>query len=71
MTYFKDYKRAMVKNQASKMIKVGSAVREAREEGSDPVEAFVKAAPAYNFLKGKWRTLPSKKQEVLRTVILK
>ncbi len=36
-----------MKNQASKMIKVGSAVREAREEGSDPVEAFVKAAPAY------------------------
>ena len=42
-----------MKNQASKMIKVGSAVRRAREEGRDPVEAFVKAAPAYKLFEGE------------------
>lgn len=48
----KDYKKAMVKNQASRMMKIGAAVRKAREEGGDPVEAFIRTAPAYRLFEG-------------------
>jgi len=50
---FKNYKKAMVKNQSSKMIEVGAAVRKAREEGKNPVEAFMKAAPAHKLFEGE------------------
>ncbi len=48
----KEYKRCIVKNQNSRMIKVGRVVREAREKGRDPVAAFMKAAPAHKLFEG-------------------
>ncbi len=49
---WRDYVKCTVKNQDSRLIKVGAAVREAREKGRDPIAAFMKAAPAHKLFEG-------------------
>lgn len=49
----KDYRRAIVPNISSALIKIGRAVRIAREEGENPVEAFLKATKGYKLFKGE------------------
>ena len=50
---WKEYRKAVVKRQASRMIKVGAVVREARSARRDPVKAFMSTAPAYKLFEGR------------------
>ncbi len=58
---FGAYKRAIVKHYVSRLIEVGAGVRKAREEGGDPVEAFMKTAPAYRLFEGEVESFTLKK----------
>lgn len=49
----KDYARAIVPGQVTRCMKIGAAVRKAKEEGGDPVEAFREAAEAYKIFEGR------------------
>lgn len=62
---FKKYKEAIVKNQASRMIKVGEAVRTARGQGRDPVETFLEVSPAYKLFEGEVELFRLEKTEGL------
>jgi len=46
------YRKGMVPNQVTKCIKIGAAVRIARSEGKDPVEAFIGEANAEKLFEG-------------------
>lgn len=48
-----DYARAIVPGQVTRCIKIGAAIRKAREKGDDPLEAFMKASGAYKLFEGK------------------
>jgi DUF917 family protein len=61
VTVFKEYKKAMVKNQTSKMIRIGGIVRKAREHNENPITAFMKAAPAYKLFEGEVESFSLKK----------
>ncbi len=49
----KDYRKAIVPNYTSKCITIGKAIRKAREEKGNPVEAFVETSGAYKLFQGK------------------
>lgn len=49
----KDYKRAVAPNQVSKCIKIGEAVRDAKERGEDPSKSFLKASGASLIFRGR------------------
>lgn len=49
----KDYRGAIVPNHTSKCIKIGKAIRRAREEKGDPIEAFMQTSGAYKLFEGK------------------
>jgi len=48
----RDYRRGMVPNQVSRCMRIGAAIRRAREEGGDPVEAFIDSAGARRLFEG-------------------
>ena len=47
------YEKGIVPGQVTRCIKVGAAIKKAREKGTDPVEAFQKEAKAYKIFEGK------------------
>lgn len=49
----KDYKRAVALNQVTRCIKIGEAVRKAREKGDEPEVAFIKASGASVIFRGE------------------
>ena len=49
----KEYKKAIVPNQITKCIEIGKAVRIAREEGKNTIDAFIKKAGAHKLFEGK------------------
>lgn len=49
----KDYKRAIVSNYTSRCIRIGKAIRKAREEKQDPVEAFIGTSGARRLFRGE------------------
>lgn len=49
----KEYRGGMVPKQVTKCIEIGKAVRRAREEGKDPIEAFMKTANAHKIFEGE------------------
>ncbi len=49
----KDYKRAVAPRQVSNCIKIGAAVRDAKENGVDPTEGFMEASGASKVFQGK------------------
>ncbi|KON29084.1 hypothetical protein AC482_07245 [miscellaneous Crenarchaeota group-15 archaeon DG-45] len=50
----KDYKRGIVPNQVTKCIRIGRAIREAKEGGLDVRSEFVKTSDAVSLLDGSW-----------------
>jgi DUF917 family protein len=48
----KEYKNGIAPNQVTRCIKIGNAIKKAREGGDDPGEAFVKAAGAHRLFEG-------------------
>jgi len=49
----KEYEKGIAKGQITRCIRIGEAIRKAREKGADPVEAFQKATKAYKIFEGK------------------
>jgi len=49
----KDYKRAVARNQVTKCIEIGEAIRKAKDKGDDPEGAFLKASEASVIFRGK------------------
>jgi DUF917 family protein len=49
----KDYKRAVSPKQVSKCIKIGAAIRIAKDKGDDPTESFIKVSGATKIFQGK------------------
>jgi len=49
----KEYRKAIVPNYTSKCITIGKAIRKAREENGNPVEAFVETSGACKLFQGK------------------
>lgn len=49
----KQFKNGIAPKQVSRCIKIGAAIRKARESGGDPREAFVKASGAVKLFEGK------------------
>lgn len=49
----KDYRGAIVPNYTSRCIKIGKAIRKARKEKRNPIEAFIKTSRAYKLFEGK------------------
>jgi len=47
------YEKGIVPGQVTRCMKIGAAIRKAREKGDDPVEAFQKEAKAYRLFEGK------------------
>lgn len=48
-----EYEKAIAKGQVTRCMKIGAAIRKAREKGGDPVEAFREEAKAYKIFEGK------------------
>ena len=58
-----DYRRAIVPNNISRCMKIGKAIRKAREEKKDPIEAFVKTSGAFKLFEGTVKSY--KREEIL------
>jgi len=52
-----EYEKGIAKGQITRCIKIGAAIKKAREKGADPVEAFQKEANAYKIFEGKVSSL--------------
>ena len=48
-----EFKKGIATNQVSRCIKIGKAIREARERGDDPVEAFVRSSGSSKLFEGE------------------
>ncbi len=48
----KDYKRAVAPNQVTRCMKIGEAIRKAKERGEDPEKAFLEASGASKIFEG-------------------
>lgn len=46
-------KNSIVPNSITKGIKIGKAIREAKEVGKDPIQAFIRAAEGHKIFEGK------------------
>jgi hypothetical protein len=53
----KEYEKGIAKGQITRCIKIGAAIKKAREKGADPVEAFQKETNAYKIFEGKVSSL--------------
>ena len=49
----KQYKGAIASNQVTRCMKIGSAIRKAREKGEDPLTAFTKSSGGIKLFEGK------------------
>jgi len=51
-----EYEKGIVPGQVTRCIKIGAAIRKAREKGGDPVETFQKVAEAHKIFEGTVRS---------------
>jgi len=49
----KEYEKAIAKGQVTRCMRIGEAIKSAREKGRDPAEAFQKETEAYRIFDGK------------------
>ena len=49
----KEYRKGMVPNLTSRCIEIGKAVRKAREDGNDPIKAFIETSKARKIFEGE------------------